>query len=55
MSHEDIVRRARRSPSDPPTNFVGVMGDKVLLPGTGTSISLLPWWRRLLARIRGIF
>jgi hypothetical protein len=56
MSYDDIIRRARRMPSDPPTDVVmrelRTMLRPPLPPGSGTSIMTLPWWRRAIVRAR---
>jgi hypothetical protein len=53
VSHEEIVRRARRLPSDPRDAAEARQERYVLPPGGGTSIHVLPWWRRAVARVRG--
>lgn len=54
MSEDEIRRRARLMPSEViPVELRSEPIDRGSLPqATGTSIALLPWWRRLLSWLR---
>lgn len=55
MSADEIIARYRRLPSEvPATGRQYVRFDRIaaLPPASGTSIALLPWYRRILAYTR---
>jgi hypothetical protein len=50
--YEHIVRRARRMPSDDRGVAAARPTNHVLPPGTGTSLLVLPLWRRAIIALR---